>query len=282
MNNATVVTCYYKFPSKHNFESYNEWIHYFLEPFEGNMVIYTSPELSAYFQSIINKKRNPMNIMIVPRDLHKLPIYEKYSHIWDHQEELDRGNNSEQVRSRRSKDCFVLWNSKLEFLRETIDWNPFGSDKFVWNDMGNVRNPHIRDIISVYPKSDCISEDKVDIVLIANTVENPNNQMKNIELYRKQLLAGGKVPCFQNEIIFSGSIFGSSAATLLKMHKLFYEMFDYYLSENKFIGCDQQIMASVFVAHPELFNLVDPRNVRLHPGINPWFCLQYYYARSDI
>lgn len=242
------------------------------------MVINTSPDLVPYFQSIIRKKSNPDNILLVPREIYELPLYTKYKHIWDSQEEMDRANNSEQVRARRSKECFVLWNSKLEFLRETIDRNPFGSDKFVWNDIGNVRDSNIRDIFTVYPKSDYISADKIDIVLIANAVENPNNQMKNIEMYREQLSHGGIVPCFQNEIIFSGSIFGSSAATLMKMHTLFYEMFEYYLREGKFIGCDQQIMASVLVVHPELFNLVDPTVVKLHRGINPWFGLQSYYS----
>jgi hypothetical protein len=276
--NATVVTCYYKFHSKHSVDCYDEWIHLFLEPFEGKMVINTSPDLVPYFQSIINKKSNPENILLVPREVDALPIYLKYKHIWDSQEELDRAINNEQVRARRNKGCFVLWNSKMEFLREAIAWNPFGSDKFVWNDIGNVRNSNIRDIFSVYPKSDYISDDKIDIVLIANAVENPNNQMKKLEMYRDQLYQEGKVPCFQNDIIFSGSVFGSSARTLQKMHTLFYEMFEYYLREGKFIGCDQQIMASIFVVHPELFNLVDPTVVKLHRGINPWFGLQSYYS----
>lgn len=180
------------------------------------------------------------------------------------------------MRSNRSKECFILWNSKLEFLKEAIDLNPFGSDKFVWNDIGNVRNPFIKEVISAYPKSVCVSEDKVDITVIRNPGLSAA-MLEKIHVYRS---SGGNVPCFQNEILLSGSIFGSSAETLLKFHTAFYKMFDYYLSENKFIGCDQQIMASILLTNPELFNLIDPYKVGLPKGVDPWFSLQFFYISA--
>jgi hypothetical protein len=33
----------------------------------------------------------------------------------------------------------MIWNSKLALVREAIIQNPFGSDKFVWNDIGSLR-----------------------------------------------------------------------------------------------------------------------------------------------
>tara|TARA_B110001450_G_C17360945_1_gene375495 strand:- start:30 stop:203 length:174 start_codon:yes stop_codon:yes gene_type:complete len=39
----------------------------------------------------------------------------------------------------RSIGCYVLWNSKFQFLKEAIDINPFKSNKFIWNDIGSMR-----------------------------------------------------------------------------------------------------------------------------------------------
>jgi hypothetical protein len=86
---------------------------------------------------------------------------------------------------------------------------------------------------------------------------------------------------FQNSVHLSGSIFGSDKQTILILHKLFYEMFDIYLKNDKFIGCDQQILNSVYCNCPNLFNLIDHRDTKhnIPSWVDPWFCLYSYYSK---
>ena len=51
--------------------------------------------------------------------------------------------------------------------------------------------------------------------------------------------------------------------------------FDIYVANNKFIGCDQQIIASIYLKNKELFNTITPNNII----IDKWFWLYYYYSQ---
>ena len=154
-----------------------------------------------------------------------------------------------------------MWNSKFDLLKEVIETNPFQSEKFIWNDIGNVRDLNHVSILKNYPKYDNISNNQLDIALI-----NPFKNKQNF---------------FQNSVHLSGSIFGSDKQTILILHKLFYEMFDIYLKNDKFIGCDQQILNSVYCNYPNLFNLIDHTDTRhnIQPWVEPWFCLYSYYSK---
>jgi hypothetical protein len=135
----------------------------------------------------------------------------------------------------------MIWNSKMALVNEAIRINPFGSDKFIWNDIGSMRDFNYSSKLASYPRYENISPDKLDIVLIEG-FHNPN------QLY------------FQHEVHLSGSIFGASREVFLQIVELFYKYFDLYLERGLFIGCDQQMLATCYKLHPELFNLVIPAN----------------------
>jgi hypothetical protein len=248
---VTLVTCYYRVNSKHPVEDYNKWIHNFIPNFYGNLVIYTSSDLVDYFNPLIKDK----NIKLIVKNITDLTIYKKYEDIWDEQKKKDIFCSS------RTKECYILWNSKFDLLKEVIETNPFRSEKFIWNDIGNVRDLNHVSILKNYPKYDSISNNQMDIALI-----NPFNNKPHF---------------FQNSVHLSGSIFGSDKQTILILHKLFYEMFDIYLKNDKFIGCDQQILNSVYCNCPNLFNLIDHRDTKhnIPSWVDPWFCLYSYYSK---
>jgi hypothetical protein len=148
----------------------------------------------------------------------------------------------------------------MNFVKEAIELNPFNSDKFVWNDIGSMRDYNYIVIhgISKYPKYNKISDDKIDIALIKKF--NVSREIQDI---------------FQNEVHLSGSIFGGSKETLLKIIELYYKYFQEYLDKNLFIGCDQQILATLSIRHPDLFNLIKPE-----PNtIDEWFYMYHYYSQ---
>ena len=263
MSNATVVSCYYKLPSKHTHDKYYNWIDNFLKNIKCNIIIFTSNDLVDFF-----KKYNNANIYIIIQNFEDLPIYKKYYDIWDYQHSID---NQKDI---RTKYCYILWNSKLDFLKSAIELNPFNSDKFIWNDIGNVRNDEYINFLQNYPIYENISNKKIDIITINPNLFNNTNNTNNF---------------FQDEICISASIFGSSVENILIFYELFYKKMDEYLINNKFIGCDQQIIYSIILENVHLFNLINPYidnytesgKLIKKEKYDPWFYLFNYYSNSE-
>jgi hypothetical protein len=246
MESVTIVSCYYKVKSKHPHSKYNEWIYNFLYNLRNNIIIFTSEDLVDYLKEI--GKYNTKMIIVI-KNFEDIDILKQYD-IWDHQSEIDPQQNI------RTKECYILWNSKMNFLNEAIQLNPFQSDKFVWTDIGCLRDQRYCNYIMNYPLYKNISDDKLDIVLI------------NPFVNESQLV-------FQNEVHLAGAIFGSSKKTLQKIIPLYYYYFNEYVKNNLFIGCDQQILSTLFTQHKDLFNLIIPNQ----NCIDEWFYLWFYYLK---
>ena len=244
---VTIVSCYYRVKSKHSHSKYNEWIRIFLSNLRNNIVIFTSDDLVDYLKQI---GRANTNMLIITKEFEDIDIFKQYN-IWDQQYDMDPQKNI------RTKECYVIWNSKMNFLKEAIELNPFKSDKFVWTDIGCLRDKRYCNYIANYPLYKNISNDKLDIVLI-KPYTNLNQSV------------------FQNEVHLAGAIFGSSKEILLKIIPLYYHYFNEYISKNLFIGCDQQILSSVYTQHKELFNVITPNK----NCINEWFYLWFYYLKN--
>ena len=246
---VTIVSCYYRLKqSKHRLEEYSKWIRNFVMNLQNtNLVIFTSQHDYAYIQSMMQNDRIHYKILI--REIEDFKVSKEYPLIWKAQAEMDPTPSCG-----RGIDCYKIWNSKFDLLKQAIVENPFHTDYFVWNDMGNVRQENILPYLSTYPCSNKFSRDKLDIILLNGFSEN------------KIFL--------QNEVHFSGSMFGSHKETLLELHDLFYMYFYLYLKKGYFIGCDQQILGTIFIRQPEKFNPIFP--VDCH--VDPWFYLYEYYS----
>ena len=247
---VTVVTCYYKFPSKHSHDEYNKWMNNFLQNIGCNLIIFTSPELVDF----IKEKRKDFadKTIIIEEKLEENDIFKKYQDKWDYQYSIDKLKYCG-----RTPNCYVVWNSKLTYLKKAIELNPFKSDKFVWTDIGCLRNldPIVLNKIKDYPKYERISDDKLDIVVIS-TISNKKQEY------------------FQDEVHFAGAMFGGKIENIMKVHDLFYQRMDQFINENKFIGCDQQTIASIYNLKPELFNPIIPHN----SFVDIWFYLWQLYS----
>ena len=70
-------------------------------------------------------------------------------------------------------------------------------------------------------------------------------------------------------------MFGGHRDVLLELSRSYYELFHTYIENKKFIGCDQQIMASLHLKYPQFINPIIPRN----SNVDPWFFLYEYYGK---
>lgn len=245
---VTLVTCYYKIPSKHQHSLYHNWIANLLENINSNIIIFTSSQLVSYLKQF---RRNNSNIVIIEKELKDMPINKKYfNNFWENQENIDT-----QKKCKRTKYCFQIWNSKFDFLKLAIKLNPFKSDKFVWNDIGSMRDVLFCNKLKNYPKYENISNNKLDLMLLED-YDDINQTF------------------FENEKHISGSIFGGNKDVILELHKLYYEYFDLYVKHNKFIGCDQQILSTLYLKNKEKINIVTTDN----NVIDKWFYLYHHYT----
>ena len=223
----TVVSCYYMIKSKHSHRYYQNWIKNFFKTFSGNIVMFTNEETHSLLKEMVDYPDDKIKYII--KDLYETDICEKYdTAFWENQYKIDNPKKH----GGRTKECYIIWNSKFNFLKEAIELNPFKSDKFVWNDIGSLRK---RKDISNYPNYQKVDSEKLTIVCL--------NDRFNKEYY-------------QGEIHLSGAIFGGGKEILLELGKLFYQVFDDYLSNGKFIGCDQQMLSTLYYRNKDKFNLV--------------------------
>lgn len=253
---VTVVTCYYKIKSKHSHDEYDKWITKFLSNISCNLVIFTSPDLVDY---IVEKRQRFLDkTRIISIEFEELPVYKLYKELWEVQYQMDN-----QKDSGRTKECYVLWNSKIYFLREAMEISPFCSDKFIWCDIGCLRTQGydsslINQIINNYPLYEKISKNQIDIVLL-EPIQNTEQKI------------------FIGERHFSGSMFGGHKDVILVFYELFYKKLYEHIQQGVFIGCDQQTISSVYNDNRGLFNCISTNN---HPNDDyNWFYLWEYYSQ---
>jgi hypothetical protein len=248
---ATIVSCYYLLnKSKHSPSEYKVWIdNFILNLKKVNLIIFTSIKSKKFIQQILEQNKL-IQFKIIEKEIDDFKVSKDYKDIWD-----DQFKKDPDPVCGRGIDCYKIWNNKFSFLKEAIESNPFNSEKFIWNDIGNVRNSNVFKFLNNYPLEKNISNDKVDIVLISPFTNN------------NQLL-------FQNEIHFSGSMFGGHKDILLELEKLYYIYFEIYFKKDLFIGCDQQIISTLYLKNKNKFNSIIPHN----SSIDEWFYLYQYYS----
>lgn len=257
MNRVTLITCYYRFKSKHSDAQYEEWIQNFMAHFSKtpdycSLVVFTSASTAPFLETLLPPEKRTC---LVIREFTDLRFYQHYFSILEEQAAMDPQKHI------RTKECYVVWNSKLDFVKEIIDTNPFQADRFVWSDIGNIRHPHRH--VGWCPTFQNIDPERIDLVLIQPFSEEEEGQH-----------------FFFNTVHFSGSIMGGSADAFSALHTIYYEtILEDYLQEDRFIGCDQQLLASAYMKCPGLFHVLRPPLTSSAPtSVDPWFYLHRYYS----
>ena len=260
-NSVTVVTAYYLIKSKHDSRKYDQWIHNLLLNVGKSckMVIFTSPELVQYMNAICKKNTKGAAFTVISMPMKDFMIVQRYPlNVWSHQYSLDP-----QKACGRTVECYLIWNSKLWFIKEAIERNLYGSDKYVWIDIGSFRNNDAvvcASIFENFPVYEQVSHDKVDIMLIRPY--SPHDMKKFV---------------FFNTVHLGG-MFGGGVDAICELYELFYSSLHFYLSKKYFAGCDQQILSTCYMRNPELFNLVTKKNS--NDAWDVWFYLYKYWNNS--
>lgn len=254
---TTVVTSYYKIPSKYNHTlTYMKWITNFMA-MDFKCVIFV--DVLAHSE---------LSIMWPPtsRRLYKVKELSDFessrgSWDWNSQELLDPerhvGHNSL---------LYKLWSEKIFMVADIVKENPYGTGAFAWTDIGAFRNHDVLPMLQGYPDPTKFNLGKVTFPQIEHF---SMTERQNINVVDKR---------FIKVIRIGGGHFSGSGAAIMQFSKLYRKILTEFQEAGVFFGKDQSLFAYLILRHPYLFDTVYPTQC---PGnYDIWFCIQFYWSGS--
>jgi len=231
------------------------WIIKFWPKTSCSLVFYTDPALVPTFERFFASRKS---VRVVGEAFSSLSAFKKLSYkVWLKAKELDK-------ESEHTPELYALWYEKKEFILRTIQSNPFCSDRFVWCDAGIGRIPEMTSAVHRFPMRAHIPAGKMLVLEI--------DPLKKEDCRNE----GGIPGNFQNSATFGGGILASDAEGWRSWSSAYDAMLMRYHLAGRFIGKDQNIMASMILEQPEIAVIVQ-RPAALGP-IAGWFYLLLYLS----
>jgi len=241
MDDITIVTAFFKLEKNKYNSNYIQWISNLLQNLNKNVVIYTCPE----YQDIIKdfRKDFPHKTKIILISFKDFYVY-KYLDYFKNDLERDHEKNIHNIY------LYMIWNEKLNFIKKTIELNPFNSNYYCWCDIGYLRNPaYISLYMKDFPNIQKLTEDKIYMLNIDYNFNHQDflNPFNNNYRYVSNIIGGGFI-IGKKELI-------------LNMADIYYnQILPYYINNNLFIGKDQTLYVSLYLSNPNLIKLIKGYN----------------------
>ena len=242
---TTIVTAYFELPiSKKNHGQYIEWMKNMLL-IQTPMVVFSDEKSKPVIQQI----RGNLPTHYITIDFPDFYTYRYEMNFYEHQtmdHEIFIGHNPQ---------LYMIWNEKSHFLKRAAETNPFQTEYFLWVDIGCFRNTNKSYL--KWPNPEKVAQ-----------LEKGKMLMVQVYPFRLEEL-GAKwnaesLHSFQYTNRIGGTMFGGTKGAIDKWHGKYYEMLEYFIRIDRFIGKDQSIMNSVYLCEPQLVQLIsqwkEPRN----------------------
>lgn len=231
---TTIVTSYFPLGNraKHSEQSYREWFSRFLR-ISSPVVVYTTNQTYGFLRELRADRPTLFKIL---DDVWKLP-YGKF------RDEYVAQHNMDPEKKIHSPELYVIWNSKSSLVSQVAKENPFGSEFFLWVDIGSFRDPRSGNI-GAWPWDETIRKIMSfghERVLVGEMFDHTQPPEYNLS----------QGPFAQNFV--EGGFFGGTAQAVSWFSLLFYQWHEEYRKLNKFVGKDQAIMNALVLAYPARF-----------------------------
>jgi hypothetical protein len=254
---TTVVTAYFQLKtSKASDATYKQWMKNMLE-IDNQMVIFCDEQSVGDISENRKHKMDKTKIIV-------MSFTDFYCYRYIDAFRKDYLRDAESIRG-HTVELYMIWNEKTHFLKRAIEMNPFQTSHFVWTDIGCFRVPNTRYIH--WPNPDKIlacPQDKVWMLLVKPFTMD-ELLINNVE----------QLPHFDERYYrIGGTIFGGRSDALLNLHKMYYGMIEYFISKNKSIAKDQNVMNSVYLLNRDKCLLVVPQDNPYNRDI--WFYMQEF------
>lgn len=214
--NYTIVTAFYLMKSKFHPDKYKNWILNFIH-LNMNCILFTNQMTKQWMESWTDLSK--FNVEIMEMDNF---ITSKYD--WNAQYTID----DEKYHSR---ELYMIWNEKINFLKIASEKNPYHTDWFLWCDMGSLRQAIFQNFdftsSNVFSQLD---QNKTYFFRIKNTKHHNGYFIKNLDKYlcKKQDLT-----------IVQGGFILTNISSCNDIHQEYYQLLDILYNKGLFIGKDQ-------------------------------------------
>ena len=256
-SHSTVVTAYYKIPSKHSPERYSEWMANMLS-LQDPMIIFTEPNLVDVLSQFRYHAKN--RTAIVPVSLDDLPIASAFgTTFWEDQ----LGRDPEKDKHRSFK-LFWIWLSKTWFVSEAIKLDLFRSEVFVWSDIGCFRNTNYYNGKTMVMHPERIPRDEVVQMAFRKPIP-PNTSLFDDKFSHR------------SNFYHSGTHFAGYKDTVQSFHEHFVETIDEFVANDMFLGDDQTVLQSTCLRYQSLCAYVHRSSV----NDNSYFGLRYFLHHTS-
>ena len=230
------------------------------------MVIFTGLESTANMLESLRPDhlKDLLCICILP--LEELEIYKKYGkHVWENQITLDAERHLH-----KGYHLYLVWLGKMEFVKITTEMNPFGTEYFLWNDIGTFRmgSADHEKYRKGWPDPDQVRKycsRGVGMVLMNTGMLEFCNQG---EITTPEAFQNDKRYSFERKLIVAahgdltrtftvgGAQQCGTKQAIEEYSNYFYKLIDIMIKSGDFVGKDQTVMALVALSKPEAVTLV--------------------------
>jgi hypothetical protein len=246
----TVVTGYFRVPSKYEPGKYDNWMKNMLS-LHDPMVIFTHTELVDQIKDL--RQHALDRTIVIPLALEDLPIGSLYpTSFWE-----DQLNRDPEKKIHRSYYLFWIWLSKSWCVMQAIRLNPFKSDLFVWSDIGCFRNKKYNNKMMIQHRENVPPH---EIIQMAHHPPNPPKEELFNDKYKHKA-----------NFYHSGSQLAGYKDTWVTFHEKFLETIDRFLKNNMIIVEDQAVLQSTCLSYPMLCAYIPTDQV----NDNNYFGLRY-------
>lgn len=237
---CTIVTAYYKIPSKCSSEIYMKWISNLLQ-FKHPIVFFTSEDLVPSFRAL--RGDLPITFIVAPFD--NIYMWETYKKEWIQQQTSD-------PEPYHSPELYAVWANKAVWLEDAAIKNPYRTENFMWVDAGGFRIDEDQHLyIEHFPKLRRFSKRKMLFSLVY--------KFKESDYKRENSIIGNFTKVegdFRDRIV--GGFFGGGLEACRVWRKAYESMLLRYFVKGYFAGKDQPIMASTLLDDPSLGDILEP------------------------
>jgi hypothetical protein len=262
---CTIVTCYYKFPSKHSYENYEKWISTFLTLIKQPIVIFCDQESNDMILKL--REWNIQNTLIINKPFNQLYCNQYIDH-WHKDYERDYEKHI------HNPNLYIIWNEKNKFVEQAININFFKTDYFCWCDIGCFRDnlENYSEKYKLFPIIDTnTNKNKITLFNILPFEENEVQQiiqMKHNEIPFSNIITN-------KDVRISGTIYLGHINAWKLFIPVYYKILEKFIENDCFAGVDQNILATLVVLYPSIVNRIDGRCYR------DWYYFQEYFTINE-
>jgi hypothetical protein len=259
---CTLVTCYYPLKSKYPSEQYLRWASDFLK-LDASIVLFTTPELAGLFKEI-RSKAHPVN------DHYSFHLVEQRFEdldAWVYKTQWIQHHGMDPERDNHSPELYAIWAQKAFFVKRAIDLNPFGTNYFLWCDIGAFRNGLDPVIQTSFPSVRHLPADRILMSSVGPSLPGDNT-------VRSDGIRGDFMRV--NRIV--GGLWGGGSLGCIRWLHTYKDMLERYFAAGRFAGKDQSVMLSAYL-EDRTSALIVKSTV---PNIDIWFFLTHLCSNRAV